>query len=136
MASPAKQTSKNRHFGQSFRHALAGLVTVFRHEGNFRRESLAALLVFLAAAVLRVNRFSWLLLILAVLLVFLCELWNTIIEALVDLEVEDRYDVRAKRIKDMSAGAVLVAALIAVVCGVYVFFPPLWHLIGGNSWMI
>ena len=32
---------------------------------------------------------------------------------------------RAKKIKDMSAGAVLIVSLIAVVAGIYVFGPPL-----------
>ncbi|WP_179395486.1 diacylglycerol kinase [Lacticaseibacillus absianus] len=129
MASPDKRIQKNRHWLASARHALDGLWGTFLHEGNFRRESVVALVVIGAAAVFDVSRFDWFLLLIAILLVFLAELWNTIIEAVVDLVVGARFDPQAKRIKDMSAGAVLVAALIAVVCGGYVFLPVLWRLI-------
>ncbi|MFD1393995.1 diacylglycerol kinase family protein [Lacticaseibacillus jixianensis] len=129
MASPDKQIDKNHHFGQSLKHAAAGLFCVFLREGNFRRESVMALLVFIMAWWLQVGRFQWFILMLAVMLVFLMELWNTIIENVVDLVVGRRFDVRAKAIKDMSAGAVLVASGIAVLCGAYVFIPPLWHLL-------
>ncbi|RUS39081.1 diacylglycerol kinase, partial [Lacticaseibacillus paracasei] len=50
----------------------------------------------------------------------------------VDFIVGDQYDARAKKIKDMSAGAVLIVSLIAVVAGIYVFGPPLLALF--RSW--
>lgn len=131
MASQDKQIGKNHHFWQSLKHALNGLFGVYLREGNFRRESLMALAVFVLAWVFKVGGFQWFILLLAVMLVFLMELWNTIIEAVVDLVVGHRFDLRAKRIKDMSAGAVLVASGIAVVCGAYVFIPPLWRLVTG-----
>ncbi|WP_125703551.1 diacylglycerol kinase family protein [Lacticaseibacillus daqingensis] len=130
MASRDKRIAKNHHWLESAKHAMDGLWGTFLHEGNFRRESVFALVVLAAAAVFRVSRFDWFLLLIAILLVFLAELWNTIIEAVVDLVVGERFDVRAKRIKDMSAGAVLIAALIAVVCGLYVFLPVAWRLVG------
>lgn len=132
MASRDKQIEKNHHFGQSLKHALTGLFGVYLREGNFRREGLMALVVFVFAWVFKVGRFQWFILLLAVMLVFLMELWNTIIENVVDLVVGHQFDERAKRIKDMSAGAVLVASGIAVVCGLYVFLPPLWQLL--TSW--
>ncbi|WP_461223750.1 diacylglycerol kinase family protein [Lacticaseibacillus suihuaensis] len=130
MASPDKRTAKNHHWVSSAKHAWAGLSETFRHEGNFRRESAFALVVLACAAIFQVSRFDWFVLILAILLVFLAELWNTVIEAVVDLVVDHRFDLRAKRIKDMSAGAVLVAAMIAVICGAYVFLPVAWRLLG------
>ena len=71
-------------------------------------------------------------LVLAILLVFLGELLNTIVENVVDFIVGDQYDARAKKSKDMSAGAVLIVSLIAVVAGIYVFGPPLLALF--RSW--
>lgn len=129
MASPDKQITKNHGFLQSLKHASAGLFGVFLREGNFRRESVMALAVFGLAWWLQVGGFQWFILLLAVMLVFLMELWNTIIEAVVDMVVGPHFDPQAKRIKDMSAGAVLVASAIAVVCGAYVFIPPLWQLV-------
>ncbi|WP_461214310.1 diacylglycerol kinase family protein [Lacticaseibacillus sp. GG6-2] len=129
MASPDKRVAKNRHFIESLGHALAGLKVVFQHEGNFRREAVTALVVIAAGLYWQVSRFDWVLLVVAICLIFLFELANTIIESLVDLVVGPHYDIRAKAIKDMAAGAVLVAAVIAVAIGVYVFGPYLWRLI-------
>ncbi|MHA3066188.1 diacylglycerol kinase [Lacticaseibacillus saniviri] len=130
MASPDKQVTKNRHFFQSLSHAVAGLHTFFVEEGNFRREFVLSALVLIAAAVFRVSWFEWFVLILAILLVFLSELWNTIIENIVDFVIGNQYHERAKKIKDMSAGAVVLAGIIAIVCGAYVFVPHLLHLVG------
>ncbi|MCI1985511.1 MAG: diacylglycerol kinase [Lactobacillus sp.] len=132
MASPDKRIQKNRHFLASLRHALDGLRAVTHHEGNFRRELMAALVVLAAGWYFQVTRFDWVLIVVAICLVFLFELANTIVEALVDLVVGPHYDPQAKLIKDMAAGAVLLAAVIALACGVYVFGPHVWALIAGG----
>ena len=131
MASNDKQTSKNRHFFQSLRHALAGLRTFFIEEGNFRREFGLSALVIIAGLILRISWFDWFMITLAILLVFLSELWNTIIENVVDFIIGTKYDIRAKKIKDMSAGAVVLAGVVAVVCGLYVFIPAVIKFIWG-----
>lgn len=46
---------------------------------------------------------------LTVAMVIICEMFNTAIEVVVDL-IEEKYNIKAKIIKDVSAGAVLVAA--------------------------
>lgn len=132
MASPDNRIRKNRHFYQALKHALDGLKAVTRHEGNFRRELLAAVIVIAAGWGFNVTRFDWVLLVVAICLVFLFELANTIVEELVDLVVGPHYDPRAQLIKDMAAGAVLLAAIIAIACGVYVFGPFVWQLLQGG----
>ena len=84
MALPDKQVGKNKHFIQSARHALDGLKVFFVDENNFKREFLSATLVIVAGVVLQVSAFSWFVLVLAILLVFLGELLNTIVENVVD----------------------------------------------------
>lgn len=61
---------------------------------------------------------------LAIALVMVTELFNTAIEATVDLAMPEHHPL-AKRAKDVSAGAVLVAAICAVVVGGIVFLPVL-----------
>ncbi|MFD1428662.1 MULTISPECIES: diacylglycerol kinase family protein [Lacticaseibacillus] len=131
MASSDKRIRKNHSFFQALRHAIDGLWGAFIHEGNLRREFIASLLVVIGGAVLRVSWQEWLILMLAILGVILGELINTIVEQVVDLIVGPRFDPRAKKIKDMAAGAVLVTAGISVVCGIYVFVPHLVALFGG-----
>jgi len=60
----------------------------------------------------------------AISLVFVTELINTAVEAAVDLATE-AYDPLAKIAKDVSAGAVLVAATTALVIAYLTLFDPL-----------
>ncbi|WP_057893720.1 diacylglycerol kinase [Lacticaseibacillus brantae] len=131
MASNDKQTHKNRHFCQSLQHALAGLRVFFMEEGNFRREFVLSALVIVAGVAFQISWFDWFVIALSILLVFLSELWNTIIENVVDFIIGHQFDVRAKKIKDMSAGAVVLAGLVAILAGVYVFGPKLIDFLGG-----
>ncbi|KRM72700.1 hypothetical protein FC34_GL000410 [Lacticaseibacillus brantae DSM 23927] len=100
-------------------------------EGNFRREFVLSALVIVAGVAFQISWFDWFVIALSILLVFLSELWNTIIENVVDFIIGHQFDVRAKKIKDMSAGAVVLAGLVAILAGVYVFGPKLIDFLGG-----
>jgi len=67
----------------------------------------------------------------AVILVFLAEIFNTAIERTLDL-IDIRENAQIKLIKDMAAGAVLVAATAAVMIGVAIFAPYIVELIWPN----
>jgi diacylglycerol kinase len=55
-------------------------------------------------------------------LVWAAEIFNTVIEKVMDF-ISPAKDERIKRIKDMSAAAVLVSALVALITGCIVFIP-------------
>jgi diacylglycerol kinase len=55
--------------------------------------------------------------------VFVAESMNTAIEYTVDLITQGEFDMRAKVIKDVSAGACLLAALTSVCVGGFIFIP-------------
>lgn len=130
MASPDKpQTTKNRHFSQAFRHALDGCLVVVKEERNMRSHLVSALVVILVGWLLQVSLAEWCWLILAITIVWLMEFLNTMIEAIVDLIVGDRFDPLAKKAKDVAAGLVLMAAAFAVVIGLLVFVPHLLTLL-------
>lgn len=57
-----------------------------------------------------------------ILLVFLAELFNTVIEETLDL-IDGQENPKIKRVKDMTAGGVLIAAVGAVIVGVVIFWP-------------
>jgi diacylglycerol kinase len=63
--------------------------------------------------------------VLTISVVFTAEFINTAIEAVVDLASPEKHPL-AKVGKDVGAGAVLIAALAAVLIGVLVLGPPLW----------
>ncbi|MEX2501937.1 MAG: diacylglycerol kinase family protein [Trueperaceae bacterium] len=103
------------------RHAVRGVATALRQQGNLRIE--------LAVAVAAVATTLWLQAPLAPIvlvcgLVLCCELLNTAIEAVVDLVSPEAHPLAAQA-KDVAAGAVLVATAIAVVTGLAHLGPPL-----------
>jgi diacylglycerol kinase len=108
----------------SFQNAFAGLWYALRTQRNARIHLLASLLVFTAGLLLGLEWQSWCFLILAVTLVWMAELSNTAIEAVVDL-LSPEYHPLAKSAKDVKAGVVVVATLGAVGIGILVLGPPL-----------
>lgn len=103
------------------RHALGGVVVVWREQRNFRIEvalgaAALALTVWLGASLVPV--------LLCCGLVLAAEAVNSAVEALVDLASPAR-DPRAGRAKDVAAGAVLLAAATSVVVGLIHLGPPL-----------
>jgi diacylglycerol kinase (ATP) len=115
---------RNRSILWSFNYAIEGIVYALRTQRNMRIHVVAAALTLLAALALGVDRSGLLAIAFAISLVFCAELVNTAIEAGVDVAT-DRYDPLAKIAKDVSAGAVLVAAMNALVVAYLVMFEPL-----------
>lgn len=105
----------------SFYYALQGVLQGVRAQRHMRFHLVVALLALLAGTLMGLSRAELLVLTFAIALVIVCELFNTAIEAVVDL-VTTTYHPLAKYAKDVAAGAVLIAALNAVVVGLLLFF--------------
>ncbi len=118
-----KQPSLWRSFG----HAIAGVIRTWTRERNFRLHVTVAVAVAVMGAVLQISRVEWAVLVFAMGLVFTAELFNTTVEAAVDL-LSPEYHETAKTAKDAAAGAVLLSALTAAIVGVLILGPPLWKL--------
>ena len=110
---------------QSFRYALRGFRYALQAERNLRIHSCTAMLVLLLSAWLRLTKTEWLLIILAIALVFIAEMFNTVVELMIDLITTERSPL-ARWAKDIAAGAVLVATLTATAIGCTVLGPRLW----------
>ena len=106
----------------SFGHALRGVRAALRSEVHLRLHAAATVAVAGLGFYLKINRLEWALVTLAVAGVWTAELLNTALEALTDLVSPD-YHLLAGRAKDVAAGAVLLAALGALVVGGLVFGP-------------
>ena len=104
-----------------FRHACEGIAEALRTQRNLRIHALALALVLAAGLMARLPALEMALLLLAVALVVVAELFNTAVEAVVDL-VTGEYHPLAKFAKDVAAGAVLMAAGAAALIGLLVFF--------------
>lgn len=119
---------KNKSIGTSFNNAFRGFLSAFASERNMKIHSMAAALVILAGLLLGIDKAGWLALLLAIGLVFVCELINTAIEILTDM-ITDQYSEKVKKVKDISAGAVLFSAVISVIIGLIVFLKPVIGLL-------
>lgn len=120
-------------FLRSFVFAFQGIAYVLRTQRNARVHALAACLVIVAAALLRVTAVEWAVLCLTIGLVFSAEMVNTVAELAVDLLTQRQHPL-AKAAKDVGAGAVLVAALAAVGVGLAIFGPRVGQVIHALAW--
>ncbi|HUM46350.1 MAG TPA: diacylglycerol kinase family protein [Chitinophagales bacterium] len=107
---------------RSFGPALLGMKNAFLSENNFHVHLVAAIIAIVLGIYFQVHQNDWLWLIASIGMVFTMEYLNTAIEKLTDL-VSPEFDTRAGNVKDIAAGAVLMASLTAVVIGVVVFWP-------------
>lgn len=115
---------KNKNLLESFNRAIDGLVYCFRTQRNFRIHCLAAILVLALSLGLHLTRTEFLFVVLAIVFVLVTEAFNTAIEAAIDL-ISPRYHPLAAIAKDVAAGAVLLAAVNALVIAYLVLFPKL-----------
>ncbi|NBI17336.1 diacylglycerol kinase family protein [Neglecta sp. X4] len=115
---------KQRRFFHSFRDAGRGIGSCLRTERNMRVHLGACVLVVLLAAWLGVGREEWACLLLAMGMVTAAEAVNTAIEGLCDF-IEEGHNAQIGKIKDIAAGAVLLAAVFAAAVGAVVFLPRL-----------
>ncbi|MFC4558849.1 diacylglycerol kinase family protein [Virgibacillus kekensis] len=117
---------KKRSIGFSF--AWNGLKEVTRTERNFRIHVIVAVLVVAAGLLSQLNRLEWAIIILTIGLVLVAEITNTAVEKMMDYVKPDIHPL-AKTIKDIAAGAVLLAAIIAVIVGLTIFGPIAYNLL-------
>jgi diacylglycerol kinase (ATP) len=104
----------------SFRFAIEGIMHTFRTQRNMRFHFFAIIAVLLAGTLLRLQRADMFALLFASTLVVIMEMVNTSVETVVDM-ITDSYRPAAKYAKDVAAGAVLIAAINALVVGGVVF---------------
>src|SRR3970282_385151 len=109
----------------SIKPASAGFRYVLRSQPNARVHAFISIAVILAGLWLGLEMASWGLIVLAIALVWATDFIKTALEATVDLVSPDQHRL-AMTAKDVSAAAVIVAVLAAVVIGLLVLGPPFW----------
>jgi diacylglycerol kinase len=115
----------------SFRHAAAGIRHAVATQPNFRFQLAAAAAALAAGAFFSIDRLEWVALLLAILLVLICEMINTVLELTMD-RISDQFHPLAKAAKDVAAGSVLLAAAGSVVVGALIFIPRIALLTEGS----
>ena len=109
----------------SFYYAIAGILRFFRTEHNAWLHMAATVGVIILTAVFRVTTIEAVMLVFSIGSVWVAEVFNTCIEKIMDFISTERHP-QIQLIKDMSAGAVLIAAITALITGLIIFVPKIF----------
>ena len=113
---------------KSFGYAFNGLKHAVFTQHNMWIHLIAVVLVVLFAFLLKVSPTECLLLVFAIGLVISAEIFNSAIELLTDLVNPEKHP-KAGLVKDLAAGAVLVAATTAFIIGLLIFAPKIFAIL-------
>lgn len=97
-------------------------MAAFKEEPNLKFHFLAGALVIILGFFLQISKADWIIIFILIGFVIAVELTNTAVEVVVNGLTQQQHPA-AKIAKDISAGAVLVAATTAAVAGVILFLP-------------
>ncbi|MBE7179229.1 MAG: diacylglycerol kinase family protein [Mucilaginibacter polytrichastri] len=109
-------------FIRSVGYAAEGIGQAWSQGRNFRIQCGVAVAVFAAGFWLGVSPVDWAILLICVALVLSAEVFNTAIERITD-EIHHGHHPKAKLIKDLSAGAVLILSLFSAAVGMLILLP-------------
>jgi len=111
-----------KQFGKSFSYAMRGLRYVTVHEKNFQNELAMSFLAIAFMIYFQISRAEMVVIFLVITGVLIMELFNTVVERVVDI-LKPRVHPYARLIKDIMAAGVLVSSIAAIVIGVIIFLP-------------
>lgn len=106
----------------SFVYAFKGIVQLFKQEPNARLHAIITVVVIAAGIYKHLHPMQWVAIAIAIGLVWVAEALNTCVEMLCDMYCNHEWHPVVKTIKDIAAGAVLVAAFTSVAIGIIIFF--------------
>ncbi len=121
MKKEKKQKLKNSNFLDACQNALEGIIYAITTQSNIKKQLIIAVAVMLISLFFDLTRAEFLCLMFTVVLVIIAEMVNTAIETVVDLYT-DLYHPKAKIAKDVGAGAVVIAAINAIIVAYFLFF--------------
>jgi diacylglycerol kinase len=112
-------------FLKSFVYAAGGIKHCIMKERNFIVHCCLAAAVTIAGWLFHVSSIEWMIICINIGLVLGFEMFNSSIERLCDL-MHPQHHPFVKIIKDVAAGAVLITAIVAAICGVIIFLPKIF----------
>ena len=112
---------KAQGFINTFKNARKGFNLVLKSEINLRIHLADAVLVVLAALILKFDEIRFCILLIAIALVIVSEMFNTAIEFTLDSYYHNKYNKMVGMAKDISAGAVMFATFTSIAIGCILF---------------
>ena len=121
-------TQPGQKFLKSFANAARGIAFIFKGQQNARIELIIAIVVVFSGILLKISSTEWIISLLCIALVLGLEGINTALEIFAD-KLHPEFDVQIGNAKDVAAGAVLIASVVAAVIGFIIFVPRITALI-------
>lgn len=118
---------KSKNFIEALNNALQGIIYTIKTQRNIRIQLISAILVIVAAILLKCIYIEIVALVISISFVLFAEMLNTAIETTVDL-ITQEYNIKAKIAKDIMAGCVLMTSINAIIVGSIIFIPKLIDL--------
>jgi len=112
---------------RTFVNAWNGITTFFTSEFNARIHLFSAVVVIAASFWFHISRLEFAIIIFCICLVLVTEMINTALEKAMDFISLEEHDA-IRIVKDVAAGAVLVATIGAVVTAAIIFIPKIFHV--------
>lgn len=107
-------------FFKSFLYALQGITASVSDQRNLKVQFAVALITIGAGFYYGITSLEWCVILLTIAMVISLEMMNSAVENVVDLITRENNPLAGKA-KDIAAGAVLFASIIAIIVGVLVF---------------
>ncbi|HET9744850.1 MAG TPA: diacylglycerol kinase family protein [Chitinophagaceae bacterium] len=117
-------------FFRSVRFALQGSVRFFSRQRNAKIQTVIGITAISLGFIVSITPYQWLLVLFCIGLVISLEMINSAIEIFCDMVTTD-FHPRIKVIKDVAAGAVLVASVASLIIGLIIFIPALTNFLNG-----
>ena len=128
MDTSEKKAWRKVKYSEKFLNAFRGLYIVSKTTRHLFIHLFVAILAISFGFYFRVSSQEWIALVFAVGFVFVAETFNTAIEIDIDL-TSPEYHPYARDTKDVSAAAVLLAALVAIIVGLIIFLPKILAMV-------
>ena len=112
---------KQQGFSNTFKNARKGMRLVLKSEINIRVHCCIAMIVLALAFVLDFSVDRMCILLLTIGFVIVTEMMNSAVEFSLDAVFHNRYSKLVGMAKDISAGAVMFATVIAIAIGIMIF---------------
>ncbi len=113
---------KNKNILMSFKNAFIGIFDAIIHEVKIKVGLLIVLIGICVSIYFKITTIEWVLSILCSTIVIGFEMINTAIETTIDMAMPN-VNPLAKRAKDMSAGAVVLAVITSAIIGLIIYLP-------------
>lgn len=120
-----------KYWFKKFFYAFRGMFSSIKEEKSMIFHLITMLLVFAISIALKINVNQWIPIIFASGFVIAVELINTALENLIDM-VSFEYNINAQKVKDISAAATLVAAIVAITIAGLVFIPRIMEIVNNG----